>query len=206
MKRNGFEEYLECIRKIAKAEGYDSLNEIYMEHLRARYYGEDVIIGKGRRILLRELKLSDLETIYKFEETEAEPVLKAFIKETKEESRENLKAYITYMYPMYEYGIWAVELLDTKEVIGLCGLGHFLEKQEEAVDLGYYICPKFRKKGYASEGIEIVLEYTGNYLELPIIYATASAENRISRKILKKFGFSLMGEETFQRVLCEKYK
>ena len=65
-----FEAYLETIQKIAKEEGYDSLDETYVERLRARFFCEDVIIGKTKRLLLREMKLSDLEAFYDFEDAE----------------------------------------------------------------------------------------------------------------------------------------
>lgn len=192
-----FLEYLKTIENIAKEEGFESLDETYKAHLRARYFGEDVVIGQSERILLREMKISDLEALYSFTDAREEPVLQAFIKETYAESARHLKAYIENMYPMYDYGIWAVERIDNGEVIGLCGLGQAEVKGEFCTDLGYYICPKCRNQGFAYESIEIVLDYAKNYLEFPLIYAIIKEENRISKGILRKFGFEYKG-------LCEK--
>ena len=61
-----FIEYLVKIEELAREEGYDSLDETYVAHLRARYFGEDVIIGKNDRIVLREMKMKDLEAFYSF--------------------------------------------------------------------------------------------------------------------------------------------
>ena len=184
-----FEKYLDKIKKIALEEGYDSLDETYVEHLRARYFGEDVVIGKSERILLREMKMSDLESFYKFEDAATEAVLQSFIKETKEESMAHLQAYIENMYPLYDHGIWAVVHQDTQEIVGMCGIGITTIDGAEYTDLGYYICPKWRKQGIVSECIEIVLDYAKNYLEFDMIYAIIKEENRISRDILRKFGF-----------------
>lgn len=184
-----FLEYLATIEKIAKEEGFESLDETYITHLRARFFGEDVVIGKTGRITLREMKISDLETFYGFADAGKEPVLQAFIKESCEESEKHLQAYIDHMYPMYDYGIWAIEKNDTREIIGLCGLGQTEVKGEFCTDLGYYICPKWRNQGFASECIEFVLDYAKNYLEFPLIYAIIKEENRISKGILRKFGF-----------------
>ena len=192
-----FLEYLKTIENIAKEEGFESLDETYKAHLRARYFGEDVIIGQTERILLREMKMSDLEAFYSFSDAGDEPVLQAFLKGTYAESEKNLKAYIENMYPMYDYGIWAVERIDDGEVIGLCGLGQAEVKGEFCTDLGYYICPKWRKRRFAYESIEIVLDYVKNYLEFPCIYAIIKEENRISKVILRKFGFEY-------KELCEK--
>lgn len=184
-----FLKYLDTIRQIAAEEGYDSLNEIYVEHLKCRFFGQDVMIGKSARVCLREMKLEDLEAFYGFWREEQDPVLTAFIKETPEESKEYLQAYIEYMYPLYDYGIWTAERIADGEVIGICGLGRTEMNGAECTDLGYYICPKCRNQGFASECVEIVLDYAKNYLEIPVICAIIKEENRISAGILRKFGF-----------------
>lgn len=184
-----FEQYLCEIKKIAEEEGYTSLDETYVEHLKSRYFGEPVIIGESDRIILRELKLTDVDGFYEFEDADTEEVLCSFVKESKEASEMHLKAYVQNMYPLYDYGIWAVELKNTKELIGLCGLGQTEIKGEYFTDLGYYICPKWRNQGIAGECVEIVLDYAKNYLEFPCIYAIIKEENRISKGILRKFGF-----------------
>ena len=187
-----FEKYLDEIKKIALEEGYDSLDETYVEHLKARYFGQDVVIGRSHRVTIREMKTSDLEAFYGFADAGSEEVLQTFLKETKEESKAHLQAYIENMYPLYDHGIWAVELNDTKEVIGLCGVGITEIDGTDCTDLGYYICPKWRKQGIATECIEIVLDYVKNYLEFGMIYAIIKEENRISKDILRKFGFQLL--------------
>jgi ribosomal-protein-alanine N-acetyltransferase len=191
-KEKEFEQYLNQLIKIAKEEGYESLDEAYVKRLKARFFGRKVIIGETERLLLREMKISDLEAFYGFFEAEREAVLEAFLKETKEASEEHLQAYIAHMYPMYDYGIWTVEMKDTEEILGICGLGQMDLDGECCTDLGYYICPKCRKQGYASECIEFVLDYAKNYLEFSCIYAIIKEENRISKGILRKFGFERM--------------
>lgn len=184
-----FLQYLNTIKELAAREGYDSLDETYVKHLRARFLGEDVIIGKTKRVSLREMKISDLEALYGFEDAAKEPVLQTFIKGTREESRNYLQAYIKNMYPMYDYGMWTVEKNDSGDIIGLCGLGQAELNGEFCTDLGYYICPKCRNQGFATECIEFVLDYVKKYLEFPLVYAIIKEENRISKGILCKFGF-----------------
>ena len=184
-----FEQYLENIKKMAAEEGYDSLDETYVEHLKCRFLGREVVIGRSARIILREMKMSDLEAFYGFSDAKEESVLNAFIKENRETSEEHLSAYIEYMYPMFDYGIWTVECVTDGEIIGLCGLGNPTIDGAECTDLGYYICPKCRNQGFATEAVEIALDYAKNYLEIPVIYAIIKEENRISEGILRKFGF-----------------
>lgn len=185
-----FLEYLNKIEQMAAEEGYDSLDATYVKHLEARYFGREVVIGRTERITLREMKVSDLEAFYGFADAWSEPVLQAFIKANREESASHLKAYIENMYPMYDHGIWTVERNDSKEIIGICGIGIREFSGAECTDLGYYICPKWRKCGFATECVEIVLDYAKNYLEFEHIYAIIKEENRISREVLRKFGFT----------------
>jgi ribosomal-protein-alanine N-acetyltransferase len=191
-----FLEYLNQIKRMAAEEGYDALDETFVEHQRARYFGTPVVIGQSERVLLREIVLSDLEEIYEFADAQEEPVLQAFIKESYQASEKYLKDYIENMYPLYDYGVWAVVEKDSEKLIGLCGLGQANLQGEYCTDLGYYICPKCRKQGLASESIEIVLDYVKNYLEFSVIYAIIKEENRISKGILRKFDFCHKG-------LCE---
>lgn len=188
-----FEEYLKGIRKIAKEEGFEELDETYVEHLRCRFFGEPVVIGTSGRVRLRELRLSDLKAFGKFPDAKQESVLKAFLKEDEKTSLEYLKAYISHTYPFYDYGIYGAELLENGELIGLCGLGQVKIYGEACSDLGYYISPGWRRQGLAKECVEIVLDYAKNYLEFPLIYAIIKEENRISEKILCDFGFELVG-------------
>lgn len=201
-----FEQYLEKIRQIAAEEGYDSLDETYIVHLKCRFFGQDVIIGRTSRIILREMKMADLEAFYRFSDVETEQVLNSFLKDSKENSKAHLQAYITNMYPMYDYGIWTVESVEDGEVIGMCGLGQIEIDGAECTDLGYYICPKCRKQGFASESVEIVLDYAKNYLEIPLIYAIIKEENRISEGILRKFGFEYQKQCMIQEQKISVYE
>lgn len=205
-----FLEYLKPIKDAAVEQGFDSLDETFVNHLRCRFFGLDVVIGRTERILLREIRFSDLEAFYAFEDAKEESVLKAFLKESRAESESFLQNYIHYMYPMYDCGIWTVEKISDGEIVGLCGLGKPAIHGTECTDLGYYICPQCRKQGYASECIEIVLDYAKNYLEIPVIYAIIKEENRISAKIAQKFGFKDTGitdgdgDLVYEKELTEK--
>lgn len=199
-KMNDFKSYLDTIKKMAMEEGYDSLDETYVEHLRARYFGEDVMIGKSSRVLLRELKESDLQVLYYLQDSGKEPSLEAFVKDSYEESLEALKSYIDTMYPLYDYGIWAAESVSDGSLLGLCGIGDREVNGKKYTNLGYYICPPYRRQGFATECIQIVLDYAKKYLEFSVIYAIIKEENRISEDILCKFGFHIMEKHQNVRV------
>ena len=183
-------------------EGYDSLDETYVEHLRCRYFGHDVVIGRTGRIVLREIKIDDLEAFYDFSDAETEPVLKQFLKGSKEESKDYLQAYISSMYQLYDYGIWTIEDGKTGAVLGLCGFGRMEFEGEAVTELGYYIRPEKRRTGLATEAVHIALEYGKAYIELSEVYARVRKDNEASIRVLCKFGFEkIQSHET-----CYVYK
>lgn len=186
------EEYLQYIGEIKESAhrlGFASLDEDFEQHLRCRFFGEDVVIGRSERLFLRELKPIDLDEMYRFTDAGTEPVLEAFLLESREQSEHFLENYIESMYPFYEYGIWAV-VGDGGELIGLCGLGNPQIRGEQCVDLGYYIRPKYRNQGYASEAARLAVSYAEDYLELPCLYAVVKTDNPVSVRLLCGLGFA----------------
>ena len=96
-------------------------------------------------------------------------------------------------YERFGYGLNMVELKDTGEPIGMCGLVR-RENLEDA-DIGYAFLEKYWSNGYAKESAEAVLEHARNTLRLDRIVAIVTPENHSSIKLLEKVGL------TFERMI-----
>ncbi len=96
-------------------------------------------------------------------------------------------------YERFGYGLNMVELKDTGEPIGMCGLVR-REILEDA-DIGYAFLEKYWSNGYAKESAEAVLEHARNTLRLDRIVAIVTPENHSSIKLLEKVGL------TFERMI-----
>ncbi len=96
-------------------------------------------------------------------------------------------------YERFGYGLNMVELKDTGEPIGMCGLVR-REILEDA-DIGYAFLEKYWSNGYAKESVEAVLEHARNTLRLDRIVAIVTPENHSSIKLLEKVGL------TFERMI-----
>jgi RimJ/RimL family protein N-acetyltransferase len=68
-----------------------------------------------------------------------------------------------------------------------------LNMQNRSVELGYLVAPDERKKGYAKEGLQILIIYLFNYLYLNRIYAQTASFNEASVKLLKSLDFTQEG-------------
>ena len=90
-------------------------------------------------------------------------------------------------YEKFGFGLWLVEIKETGESIGLCGL---LKRDVlEDVDIGYAFLPEFWSKGYATESAAEVLWYAKNELGLKRVVAVVNSNNESSIRLLEKMGF-----------------
>lgn len=64
-----------------------------------------------------------------------------------------------------------------------------LVKIQEGWEIGYHIAKLFTGRGYATEAINLFLEYLKKNTALKEIYGVALASNKASRRVLEKCGF-----------------
>lgn len=93
---------------------------------------------------------------------------------------------ITDHYAEHGYGIWVVEIKETGEKAGLCGL---LKRDHlDAPDIGFSFLPAFWSKGYAYESAIATMEYGRDRLGIKKILAITSEDNTSSIKLIEKLG------------------
>ena len=89
-------------------------------------------------------------------------------------------------YEKFGFGLYAVELKQSGETLGICGL---LKRETlEDVDVGFAFLRKFWGRGYASESAEAVMNYGWNTVGLNRIVAITAPKNHDSIKLLEKLG------------------
>lgn len=67
-------------------------------------------------------------------------------------------------------------------------------KAKGVYEIGYHIYKPFTRKNYATEAVNIFLDYLKNNTVLKEIYGIALAVNKASRRVLEKTGFKLIYE------------
>jgi RimJ/RimL family protein N-acetyltransferase len=105
---------------------------------------------------------------------------------TLEDARDYLLQGPIAMYAQLGFGLYRVELRESRAPIGICGL--IKRDALEDVDLGFAFLPPFRAQGYASEAAAATLEYGRRALGLSRIVAIVSPENHLSIQLLRKLG------------------
>ena len=84
---------------------------------------------------------------------------------------------------------WGVELIDTGELIGHCGLRHVDELPSE-VEVLYALGREHWGRGYATDAAGASLRFGFEHLGLDRILAFALPENAASRRVMEKQGMT----------------
>lgn len=90
----------------------------------------------------------------------------------------------------YGHCYFAVDILDSKTLIGCIGLSHkdFNSDFTPCIDIGWRIGASFWNNGYATEGAKRCMEYASTALNLKRIFSITPAINKASVRVMEKIG------------------
>lgn len=92
------------------------------------------------------------------------------------------------------FGLWAVILKETEEMIGQCGLTIQDCAGKQVVEIGYLLQRAFWHKGYAIESAITCKNYAFNHLMLDEVYSIIRDTNIASQQVAKRNGMTKKGE------------
>lgn len=148
---------------------------------------------KGRRIVLRPLKMSDAKDIYLNIQDKriAENTLSIpWPYKLKDAKNFILKAQKTLgQRKDFTFGI---ELNNTKEIIGCIGL-HKVNFEHKNAEIGYWLSSNYWNQGIMTEAGRLILKFAFKKLKLHRVYGFAFSDNPASQKVLEKLGFKKEG-------------
>ena len=165
-------------------EGFEEIDRGFLEQVHTRALGLPVRIAETRRLILREMTLSDLPELNRICRENGLP----------ETGEEEAGAYIRYMYGLYQCGMWVVLEKKSGRIIGRAGFGIADYLPEAELDLGYLIDTPYRRQGYGEEACRAALDYGRDWLELQRISAYVEKKNQASVHLLEKLGFQRQRE------------
>ncbi|NQU50150.1 MAG: GNAT family N-acetyltransferase [Planctomycetes bacterium] len=84
------------------------------------------------------------------------------------------------------FGQFAMELIETGEVVGICGLLH--RESLNLFDVGFAVLPHYWRQGYAFEAADAMMSYGRQKLGLKEIVGLTSPGNSASIGLLEKLG------------------
>ena len=144
------------------------------------------------RLFLREMKESDFDALYK---VLAESDIMQHYPYTFDENRviKWIKRNIE-RYRIFGFGLWAVCLKETGEMIGDCGITLQLIDGQIKPEIGYHIRADKQRNGYAKEAAIAVRDWTFNNTPFQIVYSYMKYTNEPSVKTAISYGCKQVDE------------
>ena len=97
-------------------------------------------------------------------------------------------------YRIFGFGLWAVCLKETGEMIGDCGLTMQLINGQIKPEIGYHIRADKQRKGYAKEAAAAVRDWTFSNTPFNVIYSYMKYTNEPSCKTAMSWGCKQVDE------------
>lgn len=153
------------------------------------------------RLILREMTQSDYEALCMIlcdKEVMHDSYENAF---NLDEAQRWLDRHLK-RYNEYGFGLWAVVLKDTNEMIGQCGLTYQNWNGKEILEIGYLFQKAYWHKGYATEAAIACKEYAFNVLNVDNVYSIIRDTNIASQKVAIRNGMSIIdkGIKNFRNI------
>lgn len=97
-------------------------------------------------------------------------------------------------YKKYGFGLWAVILKNTNNMIGQCGLTMQNFNKKEVIEIGYLFQKSFWHKGYAIESAAACKDYAFKKLNAKEVFSIIRDTNDASKKVAEKNGMNICGK------------
>ncbi|KNF08350.1 acetyltransferase, GNAT family [Gottschalkia purinilytica] len=159
-----------------------------------------MIYIETERLILRDWKQSDLEEFRKINSDEV--VMEYFPKTLSEQETDAMYEAIQKEFEEYNYGLYAVEVKENKEFIGLIGFHRatFDSDFTPCVEIGWRLKKEAWGKGYATEGAKACLKYGFEQLGFEEIYSFTAKINTRSQNVMKKLGMNYVKDFNHPKV------
>ena len=133
------------------------------------------MIIETERLILREYTYDDFDALYEI--LSDEETMKHYPKPYDENGVKRWLDWSLDNYRKYGFGLWAIELKQTGEFIGDCGLTMQNIDGESLPEIGYHINKKHWRKGYAREAARAVRDWAFNNAGFDSLYSYMTASN-----------------------------
>lgn len=155
-------------------------------------------VTETERLILRKFTLDDAARNYEIYTNAENMKFMGKQPESVEFERYHLQRHIDIYYNARGFGLWAVVLKATGELIGRCGLILQPVEGEELVEVSYMIDNPFRGNGYAPEAARECLRLGFEKYGFERIVAMINPENVASVRVAEKIGMRFEKDVDFR--------
>lgn len=144
------------------------------------------VILETPRLLLREMDISDMDSLRMI--LQDEKVMYAYSGAFDERETAMWMQKQLQRYKDFGFGLWAVVLKESGEMIGQCGITMQEYNDMMVPEVGYLLAYKHWHKGYAIEAATACRDYGFSTLHFDAIYSIIRDNNIASQKVAIRNG------------------
>lgn len=146
------------------------------------------MILETKRLVLREMRQSDFQDLAEI--LQNPKVMYAYEYDFSDNDVQIWLNRQIERYKKYGFGLWAIILKETNEMIGQAGLTMQPYKNTEVLEIGYLLKGNFWYYGYAKEAACGCKKYAFEHLKKDKVYSVIKADNLPSIKVAESIGMN----------------
>lgn len=148
------------------------------------------MIIETERLYLRELEQSDFESLCKI--LQDEETMYAYEGAFSDEEVHDWLDRQINRYQQWNFGLWAVVLKETDEMIGQCGLTMQTWKEDKVLEIGYLFERSHWHQGYATEAARACKKYAFEVLNAKEVCSIIRDTNIASQNVAVRNEMAVM--------------
>ena len=152
---------------------------------------ENKMILETNRLYLRKMEQSDYPALCKI--LQDKDVMYAYEHPFSDAEAQDWLNKQLARYENDGFGLWAVVLKETDEMIGQCGLTMQDVEGRQVVEVGYLFQKAFWHKGYCTEAAIACKEYAFENLKIDEVFSIIRDNNIPSQRVAKRNGMAVTG-------------
>lgn len=143
-----------------------------------------VAVIRTKRLRFRPYTLADADALYEvFSDAEA----RTFYPEMADP--DSVRGWIEWNlrnYDQFGFGLWALELQDSGDFIGDCGLTYQEVEGVHELEIGYHVIRSQRRNGYATEAARACVDYGFTHTSCVSICSIVDPSNTASHAVASR--------------------
>ena len=153
------------------------------------------MVLQSKRLLLKPVDLSDLETLHN---QFIDPVVRRYLWDDESiplQKTDDLIRQSISQFRQEKCGLWMI-YLDKKLPIGFTGLWYFFSESQPELLFG--LLPEYHGQGLATEAAGLIISYAFAVLGFDYLDGATDEPNRKSRLVMQRAGMSLLKTESIE--------
>ncbi len=152
------------------------------------------MILETKRLYLREMNQGDFNSLCKI--LQDEDTMYAYEGAFNDNEVQEWLDRQIYRYQKWKFGLWAVILKETDDMIGQCGLTMQPWKETEVLEIGYLFNRSYWHKGYATEAARACKKYAFEVLDADEVCSIIRDTNIASQNVAIRNGMTRLDDWT----------